>query len=87
MCTLGNKSEYTPYNFELLSMNYYRMNYYRSVLGTLDGGKPQDKFFGFHKCVSGVTGEVIANDMLTQLADWQLCRSKVISWPSLCKNR
>ena len=49
-------------------------NYYRSVLGTLDCEKPQDKCLGFHECFSGVTGEVIANDMLTQLADSELCR-------------
>ena len=46
-------------NNELLSIN----------IGYLDGGKPQAKFLGFHECVSGVTGEVIANNMLTQLAD------------------
>ena len=38
----------------------------------LDNGKPQEKFLGFHECLSGVTGEAIANDIITQLGSWQL---------------
>ncbi len=33
---------------------------------------PQEKFLGFHKCLSGVSGEAIANDIITQLTNWQL---------------
>ena len=38
----------------------------------LDNSKPHEKFLGFHECVSGVTGEAIANDIITQLTNWQL---------------
>lgn len=38
----------------------------------LDSGIPQEKFLGFHECLSGVTGEAIANDIISQLSDWQL---------------
>ena len=38
----------------------------------LDNGKPQEKFLGFHECLTGVTGEAIANNIITQLTNWQL---------------
>ena len=38
----------------------------------LGNGVPQEKFLGFHECLSGVTGEAIANDIITQLTNWQL---------------
>ena len=37
-----------------------------------DKGVPEEKFLGFHECLSGVTGEAIANDIITQLTRWQL---------------
>ena len=33
---------------------------------------PQERFLGFHKCQTGVSGEAIAGDILKQLANWQL---------------
>ncbi len=33
---------------------------------------PTEKFLGFHECLSGVTGEAIAGDILAQLTEWQL---------------
>ncbi|XP_065920295.1 52 kDa repressor of the inhibitor of the protein kinase-like [Dysidea avara] len=38
----------------------------------VDEGSPTEVFMGFHKCVSGVTGQAIANDILSQLEKWQL---------------
>ncbi len=38
----------------------------------LDNNVPQEKFLGFHECLSGVSGEAIANNIITQLANWQL---------------
>ena len=38
----------------------------------LDGGLPHEKFLAFHECQSGVTGEAIADDILSKLAEWQL---------------
>ena len=38
----------------------------------LDKGAPQEKFLGFHECLSGVSGEAIAYDIITQLTKWQL---------------
>ena len=38
----------------------------------VENGMPLEKFLCFHKCKSGVTGEAIANDILAQLATWQL---------------
>ncbi len=38
----------------------------------LDKCVPQEKFLGFHECLSGVSGEAIANDIITQLTNWQL---------------
>ena len=38
----------------------------------VDEGSPTKVFMGFHKCVSGVTGQAIANDILSQLEKWQL---------------
>ena len=35
-------------------------------------GVPQEKFLGFQECLSGVTGEAIADNILTQLTNWQL---------------
>ena len=37
----------------------------------LNIGKPQGKFWDFYECLSGVTGEAIANDIITQLSDWR----------------
>ena len=33
---------------------------------------PQEKFIAFHECVSGVTGEVISENIISNLAVWQL---------------
>ncbi len=38
----------------------------------LDGGLPHEKFLAFHECQSGVTGEALADDILSKLAEWQL---------------
>ena len=38
----------------------------------LDNSVPQEKFLGFHECLSGVSGEAIANNIITQLTNWQL---------------
>jgi len=38
----------------------------------VENGSPQEKFFGFHECQSGITGEAIASDILGQLTTWQL---------------
>ncbi len=38
----------------------------------LHGGVPHEKFLAFHECQSGVTGEAIADDILSKLAEWQL---------------
>ena len=38
----------------------------------LDNGVPQEKFLGFYECLSGVTGEAIANDIITQLTNWHI---------------
>lgn len=37
-----------------------------------DGGLPHKKFLAFRECQSGVTGEAIADDILSKLAEWQL---------------
>ena len=38
----------------------------------LDEGSPREVFMEFHKCVAGVTGEAIADDILLKLKKWQL---------------
>ena len=38
----------------------------------VDNGLPHEKFLAFHECQSGVTGEAIADDILSKLAEWQL---------------
>ena len=38
----------------------------------LNDDGPQERFLGFHKCQTGVSGEAIAGDILEQLANWQL---------------
>ena len=38
----------------------------------VDGGSPHEKFLAFHECQSGVTGEAIADAILTKLVEWQL---------------
>ena len=38
----------------------------------VDNGIPQEKFLGFHECLSGVSGEAIADDIITELSHWQL---------------
>ena len=38
----------------------------------LDEGSPREVFMEFHKCVTGVTGEAIADDILLKLKKWQL---------------
>ena len=35
-------------------------------------GAPQEKFVAFHECVSGVTGEAILENIISNLAVWQL---------------
>ena len=38
----------------------------------VDEGSPTEVFMGFYKCVLGVTGQAIADEMLSQLEKWQL---------------
>lgn len=38
----------------------------------VDGGVLHEKFLAFHECQSGVTGEAIADDILSKLTEWQL---------------
>ena len=38
----------------------------------LNDDGPQERFLGFHRCQTGVSGEAIAGDILEQLANWQL---------------
>ena len=38
----------------------------------LDEGSPKEVFMEFHKCVTGVTGEAIADNILVKLKNWQL---------------
>ncbi len=38
----------------------------------LDNNVPQEKFLGFHESLSGVSREAIANNIITQLVNWQL---------------
>ena len=38
----------------------------------VDNGTPCEKFLAFHECHSGVTGEAIADDILSKLVEWQL---------------
>ena len=38
----------------------------------VDNGTPCEKFLAFHKCISGVTGEALADAILAQLVEWQL---------------
>ena len=38
----------------------------------VDDGKPSERFLAFHKCVSGVSGEAIADNILSKLGEWQL---------------
>ena len=38
----------------------------------VDCGSPCEKFLTFHECQSGVSGEAIADDILTKLVEWQL---------------
>ena len=38
----------------------------------VDDGVPCEKFLAFHECKTGVSGEAIAEDILTQLTNWQL---------------
>ena len=35
-------------------------------------GLPCDKFLGFHRCVTGVSGQALADNILKMLAEWQL---------------
>ena len=35
-------------------------------------GSPCEKFLAFHECQSGVTGEALADDILSALVEWQL---------------
>ena len=48
----------------------------------LDSGNPREKFLGFVECLSGVTGEAIANYITSQLTDWAI-RSQLIEGASL----
>ena len=38
----------------------------------VDCNSPCEKFLTFHECQSGVSGEAIADDVLTKLVEWQL---------------
>ena len=38
----------------------------------VDNGLPHENFLAFHECQSGVTGEAIADDILSKFAEWQL---------------
>ena len=38
----------------------------------VENGVPQETFLGFKECLSGVTGEAIADTIVSQLSDWQL---------------
>ena len=38
----------------------------------MDCGLPHEKFLAFHKCQSGVTGEAVADAVLSKLVEWQL---------------
>ena len=38
----------------------------------INNGSPCEKFLAFHECQSGVTGEAIADDILSKLVEWQL---------------
>ena len=38
----------------------------------VEEGVPQEKFIAFHECVSGVMGEAISEDIISNLAVWQL---------------
>ena len=49
-------------NFEQLSID----------VRFLETGKPQGKFLGFQECISGTTGEAIADNILSKLTDWKL---------------
>ena len=49
-------------NVEQLSINVH----------FLENGEPQEKFLGFQECISGTTGEVIADNILSKLTDWKL---------------
>ena len=35
-------------------------------------GQPCERFIGFHRCVTGVSGQALADDILEMLAEWQL---------------
>ena len=38
----------------------------------LENGEPQERFVGFQECISGTTGETIADNILSKLTDWKL---------------
>ena len=38
----------------------------------LENGEPQEKFQGFQECISGTTGEAIADNILSKLTNWKL---------------
>ena len=38
----------------------------------VEEGVPQEKFIAFHECVSGVTGEALSDNIISNLAVWQL---------------
>ena len=38
----------------------------------LENSEPQEKFLGFQECISGTTGEAIADNILSKLTDWKL---------------
>ncbi len=51
-----------PSNVEQLSIN----------VRFLENDEPQEKFLGFQECISGTTGEAIADNILSKLTDWKL---------------
>ena len=47
----------------------------------VDGGSPSEKFLAFYECQSGVTGEAIADAILTKLVEWQLhVQPQLLCW-------
>ena len=38
----------------------------------LENGESQEKFLAFQECISGTTGESIADTILSKLTDWKL---------------
>ncbi|XP_065891618.1 52 kDa repressor of the inhibitor of the protein kinase-like [Dysidea avara] len=54
-----------------------------SISVYLDEGCPTEVFMEFHKCTSGVTGQAIADNILSKLQIWQAVTIAVSLWESL----